>query len=146
LCPDEVKEEYKLIWCFFGQGLDFVLEEINRRVKRNVTRGSFQEYLVASVLHDQQSEIKAALLESLNMKPTELLGEYIEQTESLAREVDKFENNIMTKRLYKKCEDGTRSAVYCIDEKYLQSSMSLDSILRFGRTEMQNLTEIIVIQ
>jgi len=27
-CPDEVREEYKLIWCFFGQGLDFILESV----------------------------------------------------------------------------------------------------------------------
>ena len=100
LCPDDVMEEYKLIWCFFGQGLDFILEEINRRVKRNVTRGSFQEYLVASVRHDQQSDIRAALLESLNMKPAELLGDYIEQTESLAREVDKVENYITQYKAY----------------------------------------------
>jgi len=141
LCPDEVMEEYKLIWCFFGQGLDFILEEINRRIKRNVTRGSFQEYLVASVLHDQQSDIRAALLASLDMKPAELLGEYIEQTESLDREVDKIENYIMSKRLCQKVDDDSRNVLTSIDgvssmnEKYLLPGMSLNQLLVYGKRE-----------
>ena len=40
LCPPVVLQQYKLIWCFFGQGLGFILEAVQRRIKRQVTRGS----------------------------------------------------------------------------------------------------------
>jgi hypothetical protein len=88
-CPDEVREEYKLIWCFFCQGLDFILEEVNRRIKRNVIRGSFLEYVVASVMHDQQVDLTHAFLRALGLEPVGTTGEYIQAAEFFQDSVDR---------------------------------------------------------
>lgn len=101
LCPDAVKEEYTLIWSYFGQGLDFVLEEVNRRLKRCVTRGSFQEYYLASVLHDQQIGYRDTLFKELHMTDPFVLGEYVEKTELQFQTIEAFENWFIQKGICK---------------------------------------------
>jgi hypothetical protein len=100
-CPIAVLEEYKLIWCLMGQGLDFILEEVNRRIKHDVTRGSFQEYLVASIQHDSQLSYKWALAEALDI--TDIIsaatGEYKERIIDQDSVAFEMENYLIDKRI-----------------------------------------------
>jgi hypothetical protein len=107
LCPDPVLQQYKLIWCYFGQGLDFILEEIQRRIKRGVTRGSFNEFLVSSIAQDQQNKLIDNLLRQLGEIPPVNEGEYVEKYEANQVVILAMEKWFIDNRVCRKDPDRT---------------------------------------
>jgi hypothetical protein len=134
--PQDVKEEYELIWSYFGQGFDFVLEQVNRRLKRCVTRGSFQEYYLASVLHDQSVTYRDILFKELGITDPFQLGEYIEPLEKQSATIKAFEEWLVTNRVCR--YDPKRTAMKILDgTNDLHDDASMVNMISKGRNDLE---------
>jgi hypothetical protein len=134
LPSDEVLEEYKLIWSFFGQGLDFILEEVNRRIKRQVTRGSFQEYLVASILHDKLVYVTEICNKALGIKTCRNVGEYKDDFDDMDYMALDMENWLVHKRFCK--VDPSRTEMIKLNGDSLLKQSNMEEFMSHGQKEV----------